>query len=226
MPTHTPPGAAGGEQGGGYSQLTRVVAAAVLVAAIMAAVVGWFGNPMNSSPESTAMTAAAAAAAAATTPPDPGDPRPYAAAVKLAALINLGDPVDVRDHLSDAELSDALGTLVPGPHGWRRRVGSFLELLDPMPPERWTEKAIRALPASSGEAEILFAAPLLITRSRGGVARVATGRMTLEALRKDNPMVRPSRASTLAVAYGPNPRDAAGGWNHKLMPFANDCPEW
>ena len=224
MPTHTPPGAAGGEQGGGYSQLTRVVAAAVLVAAIMAAVVGWFGNPMNSSPESTAMTAAAAAAAA-TTPPDPGDPRP-SAAVKLAALINLGDPVDVRDHLSDAELSDALGTLVPGPHGWRRRVGSFLELLDPMPPERWTEKAIRALPASSGEAEILFAAPLLITRSRGGVARVATGRMTLEALRKDNPMVRPSRASTLAVAYGPNPRDAAGGWNHKLMPFANDCPEW
>ena len=212
-------------QGGGYSHQTRAVAAAVLVAAILAAVVGWFGNPMNSSPK-TKSAAMSAAAAAAATPPYPDDPRPSAAAVKLAALINLGNPVDVRDHMSDAELSDALGTLIPGPHGWRRRVGSFLELLDPMPPERWTEKAIRALPASSGEAEILFAAPLLITRSRGGVARVATGRMTLEALRRVNPMVRPSRASTLAVAYGPNPRDAAGGWNHKLMPFANDCPEW
>ena len=209
----------------------HAIAAAAVAVAFISAVYLMPGDTQTQSSSAAATDGIHDDGTSAAAPRASDDPPPTAAAVKLAALINRGDPVDVREHMTEQELDEALGTVVEGPHGWRRRVGSFLPLLEPIMPERWAEEDIVALSRSGDEAKellasTLFGSPLLITRRRGGVSRVATDRMTLRSLRKVNPMVRPSRASTLAVAYGPTPRGDDGEWNEKLMPFHPDCPEW
>eukprot|EP00927_Polykrikos_kofoidii_P024335 TRINITY_DN22147_c0_g1_i1.p1 TRINITY_DN22147_c0_g1~~TRINITY_DN22147_c0_g1_i1.p1 ORF type:complete len:495 (-),score=54.53 TRINITY_DN22147_c0_g1_i1:576-2015(-) len=139
-------------------------------------------------------------------------------AVRLAALINSGAPTNVAEHMSPSELEKALGELHPTAHGWRRRVGSFIDLLDQNPAEQWEEDDLAHV------SNDVFAGPLIVRRTNGGISSIAAEHMTVAGLRADNPATRPSRCAALAVNFGPKPRTADGEWNTDMMPSI-DCPE-
>ena len=150
---------------------------------------------------------------------------PSSAAARLAELINDGSPVLVREHLSEAELEDALGVLEPTESGWRRRAGSFFELLRYSPPEHFNESELRPGLTESASFPVLFKTPLLITRTKGGLAATElAGRLTASKLREANPTVRPGRCASLALNYGPTPKreDSNDEWDLDLLP-SSEC---
>lgn len=139
-------------------------------------------------------------------------------AVKLALLINHGGPINIVQHMSPSELDMALGELQPTTLGWRRRAGSFIDLLDQSLPEVWDEAELAHIDTD------VFAGPLVVKRTAGGVSSVAAEHMSVASLGAANPTTRPSRCAALAVNFGPKPRTEDGEWNTDMMPNIN-CPE-
>ena len=141
---------------------------------------------------------------------------------RLATLINAGEPVRVADEMSFQDLQSSLGTIEKGSFGWRRRVGSFFDYLEPNLPEQFDEDELAL------HTDEPFTTPLLITRKSGGVAAYLAKRVRKQAMLVKNPVVRPSRCSSLAVNYNNDfpPRDpTTGGWDRRLQPFqkCNAC---
>ena len=112
------------------------------------------------------------------------EPAYSSSAKRLAALINQGEPLDVRDHMSHDELEAALGELQRTELGWSKRSGSFIELLTQSPPERWEERKLK----KKGEN---FDVPLVITRKDGGISSGNTRQyLNVTALLDENPLVK------------------------------------